>query len=74
MVVAAVNRSSLELLPSTTAISERPSLVALAEMQTPAPKVVPVLRPVMPSYRRSSLLVLTSWVAPSRRLSVHRVV
>ena len=47
-----------------------PSRVALAEMQTPAPPVVPVLSPVMPLYRLSSLFVFTSWVWPLRRLSV----
>ena len=51
-------------------MSLSPSRVALAEMQTPAPLVVPVLSPVMPLYRLSSLLVLTSWVCPLRRLSV----
>ena len=56
--------------PSTTAIRVRPSRVALALMQTPAPLVVPVLSPVMPLYRRRSLLVFTSWVWPFRRLSV----
>ena len=45
---------------STTAIRVRPSRVALALMQTPAPLVVPVLSPVMPLYRRRSLLVFTS--------------
>ena len=44
--------------------------VVLALMQTPAPLVVPVLSPVMPLYRRRSLLVFTSWVWPFRRLSV----
>ena len=68
--VAEWNRSALEGDPSTTAIRVRPSRVALALMQTPAPLVVPVLSPVMPLYRRRSLLVFTSWVWPFRRLSV----
>jgi hypothetical protein len=49
-----------------TAMRVSPSRVALAEMQTPAPPVVPVLSPVMPLY----LFVFTSWVWPLRRLSV----
>ena len=55
-------------------MSESPSRVALALMHTPAPPVVPVLRPVMPLYRFSSLLVFSSWVAPPRRESIQIVV
>ena len=68
--MAALKRSALLGAPKITAMSLSPSRVALAEMQTPAPLVVPVLSPVMPLYRLSSLLVLTSWVCPLRRLSV----
>lgn len=70
VIVAASKRSALDGAPKTTAMRESPFRVALAEMQMPAPPVVPVLRPVMPSYRRRSLLVLTSWVCPPRRVSV----
>ena len=65
-----MNRSALEGDPKITAMRVSPSRVALAEMQTPAPLVVPVLRPVMPLYRLSSLFVFTNWVWPFRRLSV----
>ena len=68
--MAASKRSALDGAPKITAMRERPFRVALAEMQTPAPPVVPVLRPVIPSYRRRSLFVLISWVAPPRRVSV----
>ena len=68
--MAASKRSALDGAPNITAMRERPFRVALAEMQMPAPPVVPVLSPVMPLYRRRSLLVFTSWVWPFRRLSV----
>ena len=59
-----------EMIKAICVSSANDAAVAVAELQMPAPPVVPVLRPVIPSYRRRSLFVLTSWVAPPRRVSV----
>ena len=64
---AVSNLSSLVSAPRTTAIRFISSLFAVAQTQNPAFDVVPVFRPVIPSYLLTSLLVLLSSVSPFLR-------